>query len=643
MSFVHEIRDQKIPLALRDHKEWLGYLQPVGLVVVPPALLNAQAIVNRNVVALQQKLRECVIEEPTRTDDERLFIKDLPAFLREILEWELDDFCAVEDLGADLRRDTACYLPEYEESLQADIVLAHPVEDRWQLLLMRAERGVDLDQSYRKKTTGWDASPQARIERLLRETGHEIGLLTNDTEIRLVYAPRGESPGHLTFPVTAMCDVGGRLILGAFQMLLERSRIFHTQPARSLEAILKESRNYQSEVSTQLAEQVLSAMIELLQGFQTADALAGGRLLEIADASQRQQIYGGLLTTLLRLVFLLYAEDRGLMPDDPVYAEYYAVSGLFDKLREDAGRYPDTMDQRFGAWAQLISLFRLVFHGGGYGGFQLPRRYGKLFDPDAYPFLEGRPQGTSHTLDNTPLEPPRIADGVIYRILHNLLMMKGERISYRALDVEQIGSVYEAMMGFTVEAAAGASIALKPHHVVVNLDALLAIPSKERAKSLLEQSGCQITGKADDALKKAASTEDLLAALDRKISPRTPQIIPAGSLFLQPGEERRKTGSHYTPRALTAPIVESTLRPIFDALGASPTPQQILALKICDPAMGSGAFLVETCRQIAEKLLRAWEAHHANTHRHLRFVPCYGAQRALLHGIDKNFHNLGLK
>ena len=75
-------------------------------------------------------------------------------------------------------------------------------------------------------------------------------------------------------------------------------------------------------------------------------------------------------------------------------------------------------------------------------------------------------------------------------------------------------------------------------------------------------------------------------------------------MVLQPNEERRRSGSFYTPRSLTEPIVSTTLRPIFDRLGENPTPDAILDLKLCDPAMGSGAFLVEACRQLADELSR---------------------------------------
>src|SRR5262249_45131767 len=97
---------------------------------------------------------------------------------------------------------------------------------------------------------------------------------------------------------------------------------------------------------------------------------------------------------------------------------------------------------------------------------------------------------------------------------------------------------------------------------------------------------------------------------------------------------------HYTPRSLTKPIVEKALEPILKNLGDTATPQQILDLKICDPAMGSGAFLVEACRQLGERLVEPWHAHGC-----VPAIPpdedeLLHAQRTIsqrcLHGVDKN-------
>jgi hypothetical protein len=67
------------------HKEWLGFLQPVGLVVSPPALVKAQAIVNRNVVDLQQALLSIISRDLQLVDDDRAWIFDFPAFTVNVL------------------------------------------------------------------------------------------------------------------------------------------------------------------------------------------------------------------------------------------------------------------------------------------------------------------------------------------------------------------------------------------------------------------------------------------------------------------------------------------------------------------------------------------------------------------------------
>ena len=462
------------------------------------------------------------------------------------------------------------------------------------------------------------------MERLLRGTGVPAGLLFNGVALRLISAPRGESSGWMDFRFADLINTAGHPLCSALRLLLTEQRLLALPRDQRLAALLESSRKYQNEVSERLSEQVLHGLYELLRGFQTAHDSSGGELLRepLSEDGDRNDIYRGLLSVILRLVFLLYAEERGMLPDDGNFARYYSLTGLYQRLREDAALNPDTMDQRFGAWAQLLVLFRLIHDGARAhrtgGAVSLPERRGALFDPDRFRFLESRSGGgVRQTIER--VIPPRISDGAIYRVLEKLLVLDGERISYRTLDVEQIGSVYETIMGFRLETATGHSVAIKPAKKLgapntVDLDALLAQPNARRGRWLQERADRTITDRVAKGLREAETVDDLHAALDRVLDKdATPDITPRGALVLQPNEERRRSGSHYTPRELTEPIVRHTLAPVLERLkgedGRAPTSEKILGLKICDPAMGSGAFLVETCRQLADALIDAWAAH----------------------------------
>lgn len=482
------------------------------------------------------------------------------------------------------------------------------------MLILKVSTGRDLDKPHAAHPRGWEASPTKKFERLLRDTKVHVGLLTNGLQVRLVYAPAKENAGHVTFPVEAMTEVGGRLILGAFHLLLGAQSVLNAPDKRHLHRLLAHSREYQATVSVQLAEQVLTALHEMLRGFQSANDLSKGRILQHPLAHAPNQVYEGLLTVLLRMVFLLFAEDRALMPGGQVYSNHYGLHSLFEKLRKDAEKHAEQMDERFGAWARLLAVFRIVYEGCRHGALQMPSRHGHLFDPERFPFLEGRNPNELTVPENLPM----VSDGVILRVLSNLLLLDGERISYRTLDVEEIGSVYQTIMGFGVLVSPGTAIALKgkrksggvPAAPIVVIEELLEQPAKDRSKWLKEKADHALTGEAEKALKAAATIDDILATVASRIDrAATPGPVHKGRLVLEPTDERRRSGSHYTPRSFTEPIVRKTLEPILKRFGEQPTPAQILDLKICDIAVGSAAFLVETCRQLADVLVRAWRVH----------------------------------
>ena len=589
---------------IAGHHEWLGFVQPVGLVVAPTVMVDAQVFPDRNVVGRQREFRQ-LLEESGRGATTRWRIPDIRQLFLEWLDWNEDDL-----VDAETARDALeIPLPELRVVLSATWAVPSLGQgDRpWMMLVRTEPAGADLDTAPGDEDS-WNATRQARFERLLRETRIPIGLLCNDELIRLTYAPQGETSGHITFNFSEMAQTAGRPILAAFEMLLSADTLFGGRRESSLASLLAKSREAQAEVSTRLSRQVLAALYELLRGFIAADARLGKRNLAGLAERDPDHLYGGLITALMRLVFVLYAEDRGLMSDHPVYQQHYSLSGLFSRLRADAAAWPDTMDQRFGAWAQLLALFRLVHGGGRHDDLTFVARQGSLFDPARFPFLEGRvPDGGG--------DIPMVPDATVWKVLQNLMMLDGERLSYRTLDVEQIGSVYEAIMGFRIEVTSGRSIAMRSQKrtgaaVVVDLDELLSTGATQRVTALQNAAGRNIPDGEARALRETKSPEEIVAALDRRIDrDATPDILPPGVPVLQPTDERRRSGSHYTPRSLTEPIVSEALRPVLERLGPFPRPEEILELKVLDPAIGSGAFLVEACRQLSAKLVEAWNIH----------------------------------
>jgi hypothetical protein len=320
------------------------------------------------------------------------------------------------------------------------------------------------------------------------------------------------------------------------------------------------------------------------------DAIKADQGRNWASSDTRQEhLYDGLLTVLLRLVFLLYAEDRDLIPSRTdaaarvFYDQGYGVRPLYSRLLDDKAHYPDTMDERRGAWSRLLALFRLVHQGDSTGDW-IRGRGGKLFDTAEFPFLQGQERASD------PPSPAAVSDGCILRVLDLLLNLGGEKLSYRTLDVEQIGSVYETVMGFTIETRSGPALAIRAGKndrtpVFVDIAALAAEKGPDRTKFLKEKAGRNaLSDKVSKALSAATSATAVVEALrpivDERGSPGGAPY-PPGSPLLQPTDERRRTGSHYTPRSLTAPMVERALEPAYEQLGPDARPEEVLDLKVC--------------------------------------------------------------
>lgn len=253
--------------------------------------------------------------------------------------------------------------------------------------------------------------------------------------------------------------------------------------------------------------------------------------IEGATGAPADAVHDEAVVLAVRVLFLLYAEGRYLMPvDDPVYRDRLGLSALFERLE----RHADPASAR--AYEQLPRLFRAVFEGAQFGELVLPARGGKLFDPDAHPLLERA------SMD----------DVTVRDLLRAMIVVDGGRASYRDLPVEIIGSVYESLMS-------------------------------------------------------------------RK--------------------SRHDSGSHYTPRDLVEIVARRAIEQLIDLLGRRPSAGQILSLRIADPAVGSGAFLLYACRFLAGYVVDAW-ARDGYGIATVNGCPLSTAKRIVaeqcLFGVDKN-------
>lgn len=664
------------------HDKWLGMVQTDsdGLVVAKPVLLEA-GCANRQTPEIQEKLRGLCAPG---LDGPNSRITNLLHFFQQM--FDLDE--KLFDQASAIPDDVSLYAPEGPQSIRPTLALlrhdqtslqdaasspaaqaaARYIALIWDITEVDGESkehafGLSLDKP-EIVTGAWSYPPAAKFDRLLRNCRVPVGILTNREVIRLVYAPHGESSGHITFRICDMSTVGGRPILDAMVMLLCANQWFGVNTENSLPSLLRRSREYQGTVTTDLAEQVFNGLEKLLKGFQIAADRDKSGLLRDALELDKDHLYRGLLTVMLRMVFILYAEDRGLLPvDHPLYAKQMSLVGLFERLQFDHGNYPDSMNNRFSAWGHVISLSRAIYLGVKHGDFQIPARQGNLFDPHCYSFLEGWTSESAPIISQSAraeVRVPTVDDGTVFALLSSLLIFQGQRLSYRTLDVEQIGSIYEALMGYQVFSCQSPALAIKlkskkgsPKYWL-DIDAVMACSAGLRIKWLKDECGfeTQVATKikvAIDIVEKerpgdrAAVIEALLPLTTGKKGLHQDQLASPGQYVLQPGIERRRSGSQYTPRSLTEPIIRKTLEPLILKLGSEPTANQLLQLKICDPSMGSGAFLVECCRQIADEVVTAWGRSHeiesiaANCHNgdvvaHARRLVAQGC----LYGVDKN-------
>src|SRR5438552_11028884 len=194
--------------------EWLDHVQPVGLVVAPSLLKRLGLSPLR-----QSPIDTGAVSQLLDPDTSKPALRDPWALVEQVLGWEARHVAGAPG-GPAIPDELLVRLREHDTTLKPTWAVAELGEgkQRWQLLVRVEAAGVDPDK--RGALDGWEATPHQRFERLLRDTGVYAGLLMTDKASRLIYAPRGETSGHLTFPIRPLGTVAGRPMLGGLKLLL---------------------------------------------------------------------------------------------------------------------------------------------------------------------------------------------------------------------------------------------------------------------------------------------------------------------------------------------------------------------------------------------------------------------------------------
>jgi hypothetical protein len=630
----------------RYHAEWLSLVEVSGPFLTMPVL---ERVFPQGLDAHDPehyRNLHLVFEE---WEDSQASYRPDPAIHQAWIKFVLKETLALPDEvlaeGQAIPQTLKAAIAEHGETLRPDFIIRNPEDGSASGKIRLLIQVYPLDQNLDKPVAGrhWKASPATRMMELLHSTDVRLGLVTNGEHWMLVDAPRSDTTGFASWYASLWFEE--KITLQAFRSLLGAHRFFSVSDDETLAAMLAESARHQQEVTDQLGLQVRRAVEVLVQSLDQADQDHGRELLARVPETV---LYEAALTVMMRLVFLFCAEERGLLLlGDSLYDQHYAVSTLVAQLQEAADQHgEEVLERRFDAWVRLLATFRAVYGGVQHERMKLPPYAGNLFNPDRFPFLEGRCAATSW--QDTPASPLPVNNRTTLHLLRSLqyLELSGEarRVSFRALDIEQIGHVYEGLLDHTAKRAAAPVLGLvgvkgeEPEVPLSELERLKVKGEGELLKFLREE-----TRKSENALRRALEpvfeTEEInrlraacgndevllkrvqpFAGLVRNDTFDRPVVIRKGSVYVTAGTDRRSSGTHYTPRSLTEPIVQYTLEPLVyigPAEGKPKeewqlrSPRELLDLKICDMACGSGAFLVQACRYLSELLVEAWERAEA--------------------------------
>jgi hypothetical protein len=395
-------------------------------------------------------------------------------------------------------------------------------------------------------TGGVRMSPHALVQEHLNATDHLWGIVTNGVRLRLLReSARFTRPTYVEFDLQAMLEGEQFSDFALLYRLLHRSRLPQRAadaPECWLERYHQQALAEGGRVRDRLRDGVEQALKTLANGLLRHPANERLRRALASGDLTPQAFYRQVLRLVYRLLFLMVAEERALIAatgDDAdralaIYHAHYSMARL-RRLAEHAGVAASAGEGGYGdLWIGLLAAFR-IFEGSVSHRFPIAPLDGDLFSETACPHL---------TAETRMANADLLAAIRALALYHDPESRTLRRVNYGALDVEELGSVYEALLDY------------------------------------------------------------------RPVIAHAPAGSPDVRFDLIPGTERKTTGSYYTRPELVQELIASALEPVLAqrlasaGRDAAAREAALLSIRVCDPACGSGHFLLAAARRLGRELAR---------------------------------------
>jgi len=348
---------------LNVHSDWLNLVELGGLILSEPVLLET--------FPNGFEYPEHYALKGIKTNFERLELNDDVNASRFFVDYIIEKVLGYKPYKEHNIPDySKCYLDEFAQDLKPHRV-AESADRRLHVYITSKNQSLKRNE----QTDGrWKASPIVKMQRLLQETNHHFGLVTNGYEFILIYRPEEGGFSSIGFDMEFMLQEPA--VLGAFIGVLEPENF------KDLLELAKQSYENQLEVTDKLGEQVRNAVERFVWALDHSDIDSEHKLLK---DETNESIYEMAIAAIMRSIFILYAEERELLPyGELMYDRAYSIHTLIKDLSLEKRNHPELFMQNSDGWQRLLALFNLIFFGSAHNDMLIPEYSGEMFDPERY-------------------------------------------------------------------------------------------------------------------------------------------------------------------------------------------------------------------------------------------------------------------